>query len=257
MKQQRIDEMENYILRNRTASIDDLCGHFEVSVNTVRRDIAVLEQRGSIKKIYGGVTAVPREEIIGLMPYAERNIKNSEIKLSLARAAADFVKDNDVIYIDTGSTTVGIIDFLTDKKNVTVITNSVSVIIKALNCENIRLIALPGILDRKVAALTGPQAVESLKSYNINKAFMSCTAFSVRGGVMNSSPEEYTIKQTALSHSMELYLLADGGKFGRHSLMTYASVGDFDYILTDMKPNTKFAKYLSEHRTRLTGGEIK
>lgn len=255
MKQQRIDEMENYIIRNRTASIEDLCLKFEVSVNTVRRDIAALEKRGSIKKIYGGVTAVSREEIIGLMPYAERNIKNSETKLALSRAAAEFVKDNDVIYIDTGSTTVGIIDFLTEKKNVTVITNSVSVIIKALNCDNIRLIVLPGILERKVAALTGPQAVESLKSYNINKAFMSCTAFSVRGGVMNSSPEEYTIKQTALSNSMELFLLADGGKFGRHSLMTYADIGDFDFLITDLKPNTKFAKYLSERRTRVIGGK--
>ena len=181
----------------------------------------------------------------------ERNIKNSETKAILAKKAAQFVKNNDVIYIDTGSTTVGIIDNLADKKNVTVITNSVSVIIKALNLDNIRLIAIPGLLDRKVAALIGPQAVESLKNYNINKAFLTCTAFSIKGGVMNSTPEEYTIKQTAMSNSMEVYLLADKDKFGKHSLMTYAQIGDFDYFITDMQKNAKFSKYLAEHRTKL------
>ena len=133
----------------------------------------------------------------------------------------------------------------------TVITNSVSVIIKALNLDNIRLIAIPGLLDRKVAALIGPQAVESLKNYNINKAFLTCTAFSIKGGVMNSTPEEYTIKQTAMSNSMEVYLLADKDKFGKHSLMTYAQIGDFDYFITDMQKNAKFSKYLAEHRTKL------
>ena len=251
MKEQRIDEMEMYILKNRTASIEELCEHFEVSINTVRRDISALLQRGNVKKIYGGVTAVQKEEIVGLRPYSERNIKNSETKAILAKKAAQFVKNNDVIYIDTGSTTVGIIDNLADKKNVTVITNSVSVIIKALNLDNIRLIAIPGLLDRKVAALIGPQAVESLKNYNINKAFLTCTAFSIKGGVMNSTPEEYTIKQTAMSNSMEVYLLADKDKFGKHSLMTYAQIGDFDYFITDMQKNAKFSKYLAEHRTKL------
>ena len=177
MRISRIDQLEQYILEHKSVSIDTLCEVFQISKNTVRRDLDVLLTRGNIEKVYGGVIASESSMAIPeLTSFNERNIKNREAKNRIAALAASYVREKDIIFIDTGTTTVNIIDHLSHLSNVTVITYSVQVINHAMSFPNINLISLPGKLKRDTASLVGTSCTDFLKDFNIMRAFMACTS---------------------------------------------------------------------------------
>lgn len=247
MRISRIDQLEQYILEHKAASIDTLCEVFEVSKNTVRRDLEVLVTRGSVEKVYGGVIACESTAAIpDLVTFHERASRNAHSKQRIAALAASFVRERDIIFIDSGTTTMNIVDHLAHLSTVTIITGSVQVINKSMNYPNINLIVLPGSLKRDTASLVGSSCVEYLEDYNIVRAFMACTGISVQAGICNASTEEYSIKKAALKKSQKHYLLADSSKFGRASLMTFGDVDQFDYILTDQMPDDAFCSYCKE-----------
>lgn len=247
MRISRIDQLEQYILEHKAASIDSLCEVFDISKNTLRRDLEVLVGRGNIEKVYGGVIASENAASLpDLVSFHERAGRNFQSKLKIAALAASYVRERDIIFIDSGSTTMNIVDYLAHLSKVTVITNSIQVINKALSYPNINLIVLPGTLKRDTASLVGSSCVEYLEDYNIVRAFMACTGISIDAGICNASTEEYNIKKAALKKSQKHYLLADSSKFGRASLMTFGDMNQFDYILTDQMPDDAFCSYCSE-----------
>ncbi len=247
MRISRIDELEQYILEHKTATIDSLCEVFEISKNTLRRDLEVLVSRGTVEKVYGGVIALESiSPIPELITFHERANQNAHKKQQIAALAASYVRERDIIFIDSGTTTMNIVDYLTHLNTVTVITNSVQVINKSMNYSNINLIVLPGSLKRDTASLVGSSCVEYLEDFNIVRAFMACTGISTQAGICNASTEEYNVKKAAIKKSQKHYLLADSSKFGRASLMTFGDVSQFDSILTDQMPDDAFCSYCEE-----------
>ncbi len=149
MRISRIDQLEQYILEHRTASIDTLCEEFKISKNTLRRDLEILVARGTVEKVYGGVIACENATPIpNLVTFHERTGRNAQSKQKIAALAASFVRERDIIFIDSGTTTMSIVDHLAHLSTVTVITNSLQVINKSMNYPNINLIVLPGSLKR-------------------------------------------------------------------------------------------------------------
>ena len=253
MRISRIEQLEQYILEHKAATIDSLCEEFEISKNTLRRDLEVLVSRGTVEKVYGGVIAVENlSPIPDLVTFQDRANRNFLSKQRIAALAASFVKERDIIFIDSGTTTMNIVDYLTHLNTVTVITNSIQVINKSMNYPNIDLIVLPGTLKRDTASLVGSSCVEYLEDYNIVRAFMACTGISVNSGICNASTEEYNIKKAALKKSQKHYLLADSTKFGRASLMTFGDVDQFDYILTEEMPDDAFRSYCKEQNCAIS-----
>ena len=248
MRSKRIDLVENYIINHKTVSIDKLCEVFDVSKNTIRRDLSVLVEKETIKKVYGGVTVNENKELVS---FEERNVKNSNAKLAICKAAAEFIEDGDSIFLDSGTTTVNIIDFLKDKKDITIFTNNVTAICKAMHNNNLNIICLSGILNRKTQSFTGLNSTDILKNYNINKCFMACTGISLKRGVTNSTKEEFQIKKTAITRSAECFLLADQSKFDHVSLMTFCDIDNLDYIITDSEPDHAYVEYFNNNNVNL------
>ena len=248
MKADRIQEMERYVLQRGAATMEELRVHFDVSMNTVRRDVAQLLQRGTVEKVYGGVCAKPTEQ--ALTPYEERRRGSETAKAAIGRRAAALVEDGDVIFVDSGTTTLHMIDYLADKRELTIITNNLEAIIRALPHENITIIALPGQVRRKTHSLTGDDAVRYLRRFNIRKAFMASTGVSAHG-VTNSSPLEYEIKKCAVENAEKTVLLIAQAKFGVTGLMTYAQLEDFSTVITDAPPSAE-----DQQRLRHSGAAL-
>lgn len=247
MRASRIDQLEQYITEHKSVTLDSLCEAFQVSKNTVRRDLEVLVSRGTAQKVYGGVVACEGSRSLpALVAFEERAGKNALGKQKIAALAASFVKDQDVIFIDSGSTTMYLVDHLSHINQVTVLTNSLQVINRAMVYPNLSLIALPGTLKRNTASLVGSSCVEYLEHYNIGKAFMACTGLSLQSGVCNASTEEYNVKKMAMKKSQKRYLLADSSKFGITSLMTFGEIREFDKILTEKTPEKRFCSFCQE-----------
>ena len=229
MKSRRLTEMEDYILSHGSATMEELRDTFRISMNTVRRDITELSKSGHVQKVYGGVKTISQVPI--LVPYSVRNSSPSSAKQAICMAAGSMVRDGDIIFIDSGTTTVHILDAIKNK-NITIITNNIEIMVRALEYENLRLIVMPGEIHRKTHSITGEDSAAFLSHMNTSIAFMAATGASLKG-VTNSSPLEYSIKKAAVAHTQKAVLLVTGSKFGVTSLLTYATLDQFHTIYTD------------------------
>ena len=246
MRSQRIAEIEQYIYSHKSVSLDELCEAFQVSKNTIRRDIEIVIQNPDIVKTYGGVTINTQTKKL-LVSFGERNIKNQDAKRRIAAKAASLVHDGDSIFIDSGTTTLYMLEYIKDK-TITLLTNNIEIIVQTIPYENINLIALPGALNRKTLSFSGNSTAKYLSTYNIKKAFLAATGITLENGATNSSPEETCVKEMAVKKSQEKYLLADSSKFGIVSLLTYSDVNSLSGIITEKMPDETFCEYAKEHQ---------
>ncbi|WP_123053220.1 DeoR/GlpR family DNA-binding transcription regulator [Clostridium sp. JN-1] len=247
MKSKRMNQIEEYVLNKNTVTLDTLTSVFNVSKNTIRRDVQELVKRGNIKKVYGGVAANSKL----LVSFDERQIKNSCAKNLIAKAASNFVKDGDIIFVDSGTTTLNMVEFLKDRNNLTIITNNLNFIMNCSKYNNINIISTGGTLNRKTNSFAGIASLNLFKNYNINKAFMAATGISLTSGVTNSSPLESEIKKTAVKKSTEVFLLADYSKFNICSLVTYCNLDDIDYLITDKLPPEEYIELIERSSVEL------
>lgn len=248
MKENRIEELKNYIIAKERATIEELCDLFNISKNTLRRDINTLEKHGIIKKVYGGIILKDKKTT---EPFNSREEKNLNAKQAVAKLAIDFVKDGDIIYIDSGTTTMHMIPYLADISNVTIITNSLNIIIASLPYPNLNVLCTGGTLFRTTNSFVDTDVIKFLKKYNIAKAFMACTGVSIDKGVTNSSSFEYDIKKYMVQNCDNRILLMDSSKFGRASLTTYCDLKDIDVLVTDETPGNDFIEFFTANNIRL------
>lgn len=246
MKAKRLDEIENYVMEAGNASFEDLSKKFDVSLNTLRRDINELIKKGNIEKVYGGVRATSKK----LIDYEVRTVFNQNPKKKIGELAATLINDGDIIYIDSGTTTVQLLPFLNTDIRCTILTNNFDVIEFCTHHPQYDLFIIGShykFSTRSFVELTGNQ---DLSSVNINKAFMSATGISIQNGASNSDALEQQIKKKICEKSREIYLLADHTKFGHTTLLTYAPLENIHTIITDQEPPKEFLEYCKENDIR-------
>ncbi len=248
MKENRIQELKNYIIANERASLDDLCTLFNVSKNTMRRDINELEKQSIIKKVYGGIVLNDKKTT---EPFESREEKNITSKQVIAKLASQFVQDGDIIYIDSGTTTMHMIPHLAEVRNLTIITNNLNVIVGSLPYPNLNILCTGGVLFRTTNSFVDMDAVNSLKKFNISKAFMASTGISITKGITNSSSFEYDIKRYMVEHCDTVVVLADATKLGRVSLTTYCELKDIHVFITNELPGDEFVDFFESNNIQL------
>ena len=249
MRSKRIENIKNFIYNNKIVTLDQICNEFKISKSTIRRDIQdLLLSDSRFKKIYGGIKFDSKNNPI---PFNERKITNIAEKILISKKASELVEDNDIIFIDFGTTVLNIVDYLKDIKNLTVITNNLEVIYKAINYNNMNVISLSGSLNRKNLSLLGASSVNILKTYNISKCFMSTTGLSINNGVTDLSSLEAEIKSVAFQKSNMVVLLADKSKFNCVSLQTYCNLNEIDKLITDEYPPEDISSYLKKNNIEI------
>jgi DeoR family transcriptional regulator, myo-inositol catabolism operon repressor len=242
IKEKRIIKIHEYVTEHQSVSLEELVSVFAVSKNTIRRDIQELVDRGKLKKVYGGVSVDHKK----LESFQDRKKQNQEQKASIVKQASQYVEDGDVIFIDSGTTTIELVEYIKER-NVTIFTNSIELIVRALPFEHLNVILIGGLLDRKTDSFGNMQNMNLLCDYNINKAFMASTGISLTNGVTNASPQESELKKTIVGRSLEVFLLIDHNKFDKYGLMTYCSLDEIDYLVTDEIPNDTYQEYAKKN----------
>lgn len=240
MKFHRLNEIEKYLDDVGNVSLDKLCEVFNVSKNTIRRDVTELERRGSIRKVHGGIVSTKTNV---LEPFELREVKNQAEKKIAAEIACQLVQDGDVIFIDSGTTTMHMMPYLADRKKLTIITYNLHVILAAIPYPNVNVISTGGELYRGANSFVGINTINFLKNYNISKSFLSSTGISITKGVTNASPSEYQIKKHIMETASTAILLVDHTKLNVTSLMTYCHLQDFDYIVMDAPPPQEYIDF--------------
>ena len=250
LKEERIHQIHELLIERKRISLDELCENFGVSKNTIRRDINELEEQGIIRKVYGGIV-LKEAEIMSLEPFSAREIRNINEKKKIAAVAAALVNDGEVIYIDSGTTTMHLLPHIAEKNFLTIVTASVYVLELATRYSNLNVIATGGNLQPPIKALVGPSVLECIRNYNFSKIFLASTGITIEHGATNASPLECEVKRELVRKSCAKYLLVDNSKFDVASLMTYSDLTEIDNIITDKNPPEKYLDYFKANAINL------
>lgn len=215
------------------ARVRDLAVSLDVSEATIRRDLDELETQGIVHRMHGGVML--EGAMNSEFSFKQRETLYSDEKMLIAKVAAGLVHDNDVVFIDGGTTTSYMIPHLSNTSGVTVITCGLNVALALCDYDNISTILVGGELHNGSQSLTGLLADKLFGLYNIrcDMAFISCSGVSVDHGVTNRILDRIPLKRKAIAASRENVILADYSKVGLTTMGLIAAVNEFHYLVTD------------------------
>jgi DeoR/GlpR family transcriptional regulator of sugar metabolism len=229
-------------------SVQDLADHFQVSRETIRRDLKQLELLGQVRCIYGGAVK-PRRDADE--PIADRMRINAREKARIGAAAAALL-DNDLkIFVDTGTTTLAFAKHLLGWPNVTVYTNSLDIVELLCRPGAPTVHVVGGRLDAKYRAFMGREAVDCVVGHFFDIAFVSIVAVDSRLGFMDLGEDEAVLRRTLRSHSRQCVMLADSSKFGRQGSICTYGFADVDVLITDAPLGPEFLPPLEEAQVKV------
>lgn len=252
MRTERLNQMETFILTKGTVSLYELSDHFDVSLNTIRRDVADLMERGHIRKVYGGVSslqAIEQTPLSALVPLAKRAEMHADEKRVIGELAATLVEDDSVIFLDSGSTVPYMLPYLASR-NVRIVTHSLSVLMEASKYPELEVLATGGRLNHSTSSMVG-EAMFDLRNIRLHTLFMAATALSVEWGASNNTYEEYRLKSELVQLHNNVIMLADSSKFGKNATYCYCPFTRVRGIVTDRVPNAHFLKAMREYGVKL------
>lgn len=212
--------------------MEELCRVFSISINTARSDVQALVGAGRAQKAYGGVSC---EQSANPAGYEIRRNDNAPENVAIAKAAAQLIRNGDVIYIDTGATCLLVLDYIPESFNITIITNGLSAINRAAQRENAMIMTFGGTYKRQSNSFkcTFSALHAYINSCNISKAFLGATGISATGALTNSDNFVREVRSSILKAYSACYLLADSSKFGKTALLTYGHLKDLTACITD------------------------
>lgn len=244
MRTDRLRELEEYMQQKRSATIPELCDHFNVSLNTIRRDIKELVKSGTISKVYGGILWNQEDNIV---PFTARSTVAIDEKRHIGSLAASLVEDGETIYIDSGTTAVHLLPYIAQRRNVTVVSNSLIVFNEIQKYPDLNLLTAGGIFNQKTKSFVGLSAVTGLNDIRIRKAFMSSTGVSIEAGATNNSLHEAEVKRAVISRAQKVILMVDHTKFDRSAAICFCGLEQLACFITDKKPPEKYLKFFEQN----------
>ena len=226
--------------KEQAVSVAHLCRVTGASEATIRRDLNELARRGKLNKVHGGALPIREEFRTEELDMDTKRQLHTPEKIRIARYAASLITDDDVVYLDAGSTVMHMADHIQAVK-ATFVTNSVECV-QRLPRRGLRTYVLGGVLKPGTLAIIGGEAMEGLKRYNFTKAFLGTNGIAIGPGFTTPDPEEAMVKATAAAHARETWVLADSSKFGT---ITAASVLPLDraQIVTDRLDDRRYLEY--------------
>ncbi|MBU3104777.1 DeoR/GlpR family DNA-binding transcription regulator [Clostridium gasigenes] len=236
LTEQRYQIILNEIDRKSLVYVSELVKDLDTSESTIRRDLNFLHKQGKLKKVHGGATALDKFINTKDDLLSTRESLNIDEKLEIAKYAANLIKENDFVYIDAGTTTDLMIEFINEKEAV-YITNGINQAKKLIN-KGLKTYILGGEIKESTEAIIGVEAINTLKRYNFNKGFFGTNGISKDRGYTTPDISEALVKQEALRRTREAYIMADNSKFDEISCVTFGELEDATIITTIVEDNT-------------------
>lgn len=218
--------------------VSDLSKSFNVTEETIRRDLEKLEKEGFAKKTYGG--AILNESANVDLPYTIRKKANVSNKQDIAEVISSMIEDGDYVMIDASSTAVYIAKSLKSKKNLTLITNSIEILLELSDVVGWKVLSTGGTMKEGSLSLMGHQAENMITTFHVDKAIISCKGLDVEKGITDSNEMDAHIKKLMLASANKKILAVDNSKLDRISFTKIGDISDVDVIVTDIEPDEKW-----------------
>lgn len=212
----------------------ELMEALNASESTIRRDLNSLSEAGLLQKVHGGAISNNSNSYNTLDDEVElRKERNKSEKNEVAKYAASLIEENDFVYLDAGTTTEAMIDYISCK-NATFVTNAINHARK-LTCKGYTTYLLGGEFKSVTEAIVGEEAIASVMKYNFTKGFFGTNGVTLKNGFTTPEVKEAMIKKRAIEAAKKSYILCDSSKFGEVSAITFLDFNSAT-IITDKVP---------------------
>ncbi len=254
--EERQNIIHEYIQKFGAITTTKLMDEFNVSIETVRRDLILMEKRGLLKRVHGGAV-----EISGMKQFSELKERNKEFleeKRKLSLTGSKFVNEGDIIFVDEGSTAIIFSEVLKERfSNLTVITNSLDVFNILCYHKDFNVILCGGHFNKKENAFYGSLVLNTLDKIHVQKAFIFPSAVSIEFGICDYQEELCLVQQQILKHSDVVYVLADSSKFEKSALLKLDDMKNEYIYVTDDKLPIGIEKLYGESNITIFSGKEK
>ena len=218
---------------HQTVRVEELAARLQVSPNTIRRDLTLLEKQGVLKRTQGGAIRQEIQQHLARPPFDSRSLNNLAEKERIGKYAATLVKPGSTIILDAGTTTQQLANYLPTSAHVTVATNSLEAAYTLMLQPGITVILSGGILLGRTRSLIGLPAENFFAQIHAEQLFLAASGISLENGLTNGNMYETPVKQKMIAVAKEVILLADHEKFGKVSLSPFAPLRCVHKIITD------------------------
>lgn len=224
-------EIIKTVTENGFSAIDALSEHFNVSTQTIRRDVNALCELGELRRVWGGVEPPP---VSGNLLYAKRRIMNVAAKRQIAAEVARFIPDNSSIALSIGTTPEMVIEALQEKANLKVFTNNLNVAMQASERHDWSVTIAGGAVRPGDRDILGPEVEAFFDRFEVDFGIFGVAGVTQDGGLLDFSEAEVGARRAILKNSRKSFLVMDHSKFGRAAHVRGGQIGDVDMLFCDI-----------------------
>jgi DeoR family transcriptional regulator, fructose operon transcriptional repressor len=231
--EERQEAIAALVISRGRASVAELAQAYDVTTETVRRDLAALDKAGIVRRVHGG--AVPVRALHLVEPgVGERESTRADYKDAIAAAATEFFPLSGAsVLLDAGTTTARIAALIPTDRELVVVTNSVPIAARLAGFTSVSLQLLGGRVRGVTQAAVGEQALRVLDTLRVDIAFIGTNAISARHGLSTPDGEEAAVKRAMVRCANYVVVAADSTKVGREDLVSFAPISSVDTLITD------------------------
>ncbi|MDE6943869.1 MAG: DeoR/GlpR family DNA-binding transcription regulator [Lachnospiraceae bacterium] len=233
LSEQRYEMILKILEEKRSVTVTELTRLLDISESTARRDIVMLDKAGKLVKVFGGAVLADSTYQAAEPTVTQRVDVNREEKRKIAQYAVSLIEPQDFIYLDAGTTTGYMVDFIEETK-ATFVTNAVAHA-QRLAARDVHVILIGGTLKSTTEAVVGAMAALALKEYHFTKGFFGANGVSRTAGYTTPDADEALVKRTAAQQCRKQYFLCDDSKFNVVSAVTFAALTT-GTVLTNAAP---------------------
>jgi DeoR family transcriptional regulator, aga operon transcriptional repressor len=230
-------------------SVTEIVKQFSISEATARRDLESLASQGKARRVHGGVIAV--EQAPPELPLLERDSRQPEEKARIGRAAAGLVADQETLFLGSGTTVLEVARNLRDRKNLTVITNSLPVLNMLAGLREITVISLGGMLRVSELSFIGHITEQALTEISVDKVFMGTRGVSLEHGLTNDYLQETLTDRAIIRSGRQVIIAADHTKVNRVATVLLAPLASMQTFVTDSDTGNDFVQALQRQGIRV------
>ena len=241
MQHERRNGIIEKIMTAGTVKIADLTREYGVSIETIRRDLKYLEERGYLNCVYGGAVS---NKAFGREPaYEYREVANLAEKQAIAALAASYIEDGAIVYLDVGTTVLEVAHCLYPRKNLTVMTNALKAAESILAGEGNRVVLLGGVLRGGELSVSGFLAEQNMGLFHVDTAILGVGGITL-DGITDYHMEEANLRRSILNRANKVIAVADHSKFGDVAMNWICPLSRISLLITDWQtPGKLLAEY--------------
>ena len=235
--------------RQGRLSVTEIVEQFSISEATARRDLESLASQGKAQRVHGGVIAV--EQAPPELPILQREGEQADEKSLIGKAAAELIVDGETIFLGSGTTVLESAKYLRERKNLTVITNSLPVLNALVGIKEITVVSLGGQLRESELSFIGHITEQALAEVRVDKVIMGARGLSLEHGLTNDYLQETLTDRAILKIGREVILIADHSKVNRVATAMLAPLSSMNTFVTDSQSDKKFIQALIKQNIKI------